>query len=81
MLGYKTTVFTFIFSMNSIWIIPLVIVSFEYRNTTPPAIRGGCFFISNLYSCMTADGASSGTFVFINLTEFVIHLYPQDKVR
>jgi hypothetical protein len=56
-------------------------ILFIDSNTTPPAIRGGSFFISNLYSCMTAYGASSGTFFFFNLTELVIHLYPQDKVQ
>jgi hypothetical protein len=56
-------------------------ILFIDSNTTPPAIRGGAFSISNLYSCMTADRAGSGTFFFFNLAELVIHLYPQDRVR
>jgi hypothetical protein len=56
-------------------------ILFIDSNTTPPAIRGGAFSVSNLYSCMTAYGAGSGTFFFFNLVELVIHLYPQDRVR
>jgi hypothetical protein len=74
-------VFALFFFIYRVWIDRLLVILFIDSNTTPPAIRGGSFFISNLYSCMTAYGASSGTFVFFNLTELVIHLYPQDKAR
>ena len=71
----------FIFLVNSIRVTPFIEISFMYSKTTPPAIRGGCFSISNLYSCVTAYGAGSGTFIFFNLAELVIHLYPQDTVQ
>jgi hypothetical protein len=56
-------------------------ILFIDSNTTPPAIRGGAFSVSNLYSCRPTDRAGSGTFIFINLRKLMIHLYPQGKAR
>jgi hypothetical protein len=56
-------------------------ILFIDSNTTPPAIRGGAFSISNLYSCRPTDRAGSGTFIFVNLRKLMIHLYPQGKAR
>ena len=78
---YEATVLTLVLLMDRVGVNRVIVILFIDSNTTPPAIWGGSFSVSNLCFCRTADRTDSGTFVFVNLSKFMIHLYLRDRGR